>query len=350
MGIIDLKIGWLALAIVISLPFLIYVKYGNKLKIIKPFFLFLIIFTSVVLFNYGNNDIDPLIVSGHLSNILVLFSLYILGSEIDYSSDFFIKSSVVCFFVASTIIIYNQNFIINYWDFVVVSLNYQGLAMCYFILSLSIFLVKNKIFKYCLYLICLICFSIIGARTELISILFLILLFELFDRNRKYYILYMLSITTIFIFMLGITYFTSVFNFSQLSVIFNLEQDDSWKIRNEFLDRGLSIISENIFFGKYGSYKEGQYVHNILSAWVDLGLIPFLLLLFSLFKGFIFSIKNLFAEKSLNNILFMGISIIILVISVFSKQYTYPIIGFYLGLCSNFMLKTKLIKKTIVFK
>ncbi|SIS45155.1 O-Antigen ligase [Kaistella chaponensis] len=344
MGVIEaLPFGWMFLSCTISLPFLLLIKNDIKgFTFGKPivfFNFFLLIFILVLLFNYSLSNSK--IIFEHLSNIIVLVTLYILASKINFSDNTFIKTSIFFFLLSSIFILYNRNFIVNFWDYINVSLNYQGIGMCYFILSLPIFMLEKKIYKILCFILCLSCLNIIGARTEMISFLFIVIIFEIFSRQKNIRVILLFLFSIIFlIFMIFGKDILNIIGLEKFSVLFNIEKDESWIKRNEFLNDGLKTIRENIIFGKYGSYKDGAYIHNILSSWVDLGFFGFLVLILSLVYVLIDSFKIIFKEKSTKfEILFLGFAIAIFIISVFSKQYTYPLIGFCIGLYSRLSSK-----------
>lgn len=339
----DLPFGWIFLSCSLSFPFLIFIhndKQGVALgKAIIFFYLFLLFFVIVLIVNYKPTNIE--LIKGHVSNIIVLLTLYILASKIDFTNDFFKKAVVIAFLISSAFILYNRNFIMNFWDYIIVSLNYQGIGMCYFILSLPIFMLDNRILKNICFILCLICLNIIGARTEMISFLFIIIIFEIFSRPKKYRIILLALLLLFFLFFLLIG--KDILNFvglEKISVLFNLEKDESWIERNDFLNKGIYTIKNNFLFGKYGSYDEGKYIHNILSAWVDLGIFGFLALFLSLVFILLEALKVLYAEHAQKkNVLFLGFALTIFIVAAFSKQYTYPLIGFCLGMYNRFSHK-----------
>ncbi len=62
------------------------------------------------------------------------------------------------------------------------------------------------------------------------------------------------------------------------------EQDSSWQIRQEIMDRGLMLITNRPFTGEWAFQLSdlkfsGYYMHNALDIWAQTGMIPFLLFL-----------------------------------------------------------------------
>ncbi|WP_082632573.1 O-antigen ligase family protein [Chryseobacterium sp. IHB B 17019] len=339
----ELPFGWIFLSCSLSLPFLIFINNDVKgIALGKPilfFYLFLFLFSVTLVNNYTSSNSE--LVKGHVSNIIVLLTLYILALKIDFSNTLFKKVGVAAFLVSTLFILYNRNFIMNFWDFLLVSLNYQGIGMCYFILSLPIFMLENRILKNICFVLSMVCLNIIGARTEMISLLFIIVIFEIFSRPRQIRVILLIVLTLLFLIFLLIG--KDILNFiglEKVTVLFNLEKDESWIERKEFLNEGLNTIKNNIIFGKYGNYEEGKYIHNILSAWVDLGLFGFLVLFLSLTFILFEALKIIYVEHAQKkDVLFLGFALTIFIVAVFSKQYTYPLIGFCVGMYNHFSNK-----------
>src|SRR5690606_10666433 len=113
--------------------------------------------------------------------------------------------------------------------------------------------------------------------------------------------------TSLFIFLL-ISIIVSMWSYipnSRMMQLFDLEGSSSGKARSEFFSYALlEVFSglDKVIFGSYGSYVTvgglGAYPHNIFSAWINLGIIGFILYLFLIFLLWLYAIK--WYEKRLN--------------------------------------------------
>lgn len=113
------------------------------------------------------------------------------------------------------------------------------------------------------------------------------------------------------------------------------ETDGSYFLRRDLLDKGLFVLKETWFFGRYMSEiaegKDGTYIHNWLSFWSAYGIGPFLLFSYLLVTAS-FRITRLFLKDSKspkNELLFLW-SIYMILIIVFSRAYDYYYIWFIL--------------------
>ncbi len=77
--------------------------------------------------------------------------------------------------------------------------------------------------------------------------------------------------------------FATVFEGSRFESVFTPdEQDSSWQIRQEIMNKGLMLITNRPFTGEWAFQLSdlkysGYYMHNALDIWAQTGLIPFLL-------------------------------------------------------------------------
>ena len=61
--------------------------------------------------------------------------------------------------------------------------------------------------------------------------------------------------------------------------LLDLSHSSSAGLRHQLTEQALASIGRHPLLGEYGNYEPGLYAHNLLSAWVDLGLLGFAALL-----------------------------------------------------------------------
>ncbi len=214
---------------------------------------------------------------------------------------------------------------------------YQGFARSIVFLALILTSIYIGNFKYgfSIFTISIATLYLNGARTEFVGYLFSsILLFVLFSFKDGKSILtsIVIFVTTYFV----IQYLSYTYSDSRMLQIFMIDESTSFQARSELSKYGINVINNNPIFGNYGSYVElggiGSYPHSLLSAWVNLGLIGFILyiiLFFNLIKQAIINFR-----KSLNSAeyrVFLIYLIFTLFSVSFSKEYNYMSIGFLIG-------------------
>ena len=125
--------------------------------------------------------------------------------------------------------------------------------------------------------------------------------------------------------------------------LIRLDEARSVELRNENTVAAINTISSNPFLGDYGSYANygsiGDYSHNLLSAWVNLGLIGFalyVLLLSLLARHCILLLRGGSNSSALSPATKMGIAFTCysILLVIFAKDYSLMTIGFSVGLLS----------------
>ncbi|MBE0471667.1 MAG: O-antigen ligase family protein [Methyloprofundus sp.] len=133
---------------------------------------------------------------------------------------------------------------------------------------------------------------------------------------------------------------------SRMMQLFELASSTSGQSRLEMFWLGLELISNNPFLGSYGSYTAnggiGSYPHNLLSAWVNLGLFGFVLyiLLFLMLwkvalKGFLQKKSDEYFKVFLIFLVFVTASLLV------SKDYSYMLMGLLVGFYIQYRNKDK---------
>ena len=342
LGFFDvLPTGWLFISSAISLPILLLFKneYNYKQSYLKSsdfyFKFYLVIFIIVLLSAYCNGK-NEMIILGNVSNIIVIYVFYLIGKNFPEVFSGIINKLLLIFYAFATIfILLNRSTIINFWDFVDVSLNYQGLGLSYFVLTLINFPNFKRTFRLPIYFVSIFVLSILGARSEIIGLCFAIVIYEFFYLKLELRFILTLSFILLIILLPSIIGFLAeVTGQQKLNGIINYSKDDSFTNREFYNNMGYKTIQENSLLGDYASYESGEYIHNVLSAWVDVGFFGF----FSIILAMLFSVKNLI-KLTLNHkgsFLFMilAFNISVFIVSIFSKYHMYPLIGLALGMKS----------------
>jgi hypothetical protein len=156
---------------------------------------------------------------------------------------------------------------------------YQGFARSYmFTLIVMMCFVKSVTARILMYAIAIPTLFINTARSEFVAIIFLIPIVELYYAKNKLFMALAMFVL-FFIAALGYTYVSAAFPDNRVLELTDISQSSSGILRHSLTVEALKTIADNPILGDYGSYPVGSYAHNILSAWVDLGLFGFVFLL-----------------------------------------------------------------------
>lgn len=121
---------------------------------------------------------------------------------------------------------------------------------------------------------------LLGARTEFVGIVLIILVSFIAGRGHWLVKVGVLAVATFMTIGL-INHFIPLIDQSRINNLLNLGQDASWQTRQLLGSYAEVTIKSHWLFGAFGSEVQhggvGSYAHNALSAWVSFGLVGFLL-------------------------------------------------------------------------
>ena len=156
---------------------------------------------------------------------------------------------------------------------------YQGFSRSY-LLPMVVLLActRHTSLRWALYALGLPTLYINTARSEFGALLFLIPLFELHAARSRLAML-MLMAGAIMLLQFNLDALVAAVPGNRTLELLDLSHSTSASARHALTEQALRTIADHPILGDYGSYPSGRYAHNILSAWVDLGLLGFVALL-----------------------------------------------------------------------
>ena len=295
MGVMGAFLGGYFSIISIGLfPPLVYVYYaGIKASFYRVastdlhFGFFLFYFFAIVATNaaFGAN---PTIVKTHLLSILYFINIYLIFKHSDFSERKTIATTLASLLLMSaTIFFFSQEGSFQPGQFGDPTspdsvATYQELARSYVMTFVTVICFTRVLaVRLVLYAIAVAALFLNGARSELVAALFLFPTIELYRAKHwlpfLYLVLLVLALASI-----GPKLMANHFPESRVWELFDLSRSSSATARHELTEHALHTIAENPVLGAYASYPPGGYSHNILSAWVDLGLFGFVYMLLML--------------------------------------------------------------------
>lgn len=331
----------------VSLLFMLNIrKTGYRIYLVELFFLiYILYFLFVVGFAFAKNK-SNVITTAHLSIIIQFVCLFMIFRLVDFHNSNFktwnlITWHILSFLIVGFAIIEPLKISPNMDSAVKDNLaTYQSFGFVYLVVTvITIVLQKNSILRVYVFVIAIFCLFINGSRSDILAMGIGMTILEAIKVGKLRVLLTSLILAPFFVTLVIIV--EQYFPYSRGLLIFSLQGDNSLSQRLNQLERGLAVISNNYLTGDYASYKEGEYIHNILSAWVDLGLIGFLYYIILILFCSIYSIlikmrsdsNNIYLESA---ICFFLISIILLAVA---KTFTYLLVPISIGLLANSLQK-----------
>ena len=245
---------------------------------------FLTYFFLVVIINavFGANIVT---VYAHILSILYFVNIYLIFKYIDFAER---KARATALFslllMTAAIFLFSQNGSFQPGQVGAPKspesvATYQGFARSYVLTFVAVICFTNlAATRVALYTIALAALFLNGSRSELVAVLILIPVIEVYRAKHT------LSALCTVLLVLALVVFnpqimTENFPESRVWELFDLSNSESARGRKDLTQRALQTIAEHPVLGNYASYRPGGYSHNILSAWVDLGVFGFVYML-----------------------------------------------------------------------
>lgn len=251
------------------------------------FALFLAYFLVVVAINAVFNA-DHATDQTNLASILYFFNIYIIFKTVDFGDQPTRRAALASLLLMSALIFYfseggsfRPGLIGDPQNPESVA-SYQGFARSYLLTFVVVIAsIRTAPARIVLYCIAVAAMFLNSSRSELVALLCLIPLVELYRARSPWHVCCLVAAVCAAVVIVSRTAEQALPE-SRVWELFDLSQSDSANARHAMAQQALDTIAEHPLLGAYASYPPGQYAHNILSAWVDLGLFGFAYMLFML--------------------------------------------------------------------
>lgn len=211
-------------------------------------------------------------------------------------------------------------------------LDYQGLAYAYIVMLIYAVPSLNYLLRLGLYAASVVALFLIGARSEFAGFLVLVLVIEFCKaRSRPRFLLTLAAMAMVG--ALAFMQLAETFADHRIFALLEVGSDQSVIERSDLMEDAVRTIEENPVFGKYASYEQGNYAHNILSAWVDFGFLGFLVLL-GLLIALLGVHLRMFRTHARHDLFVQSFSctVFTVLLMLVAKHYTYQMIPVAAGL------------------
>ncbi len=156
-------------------------------------------------------------------------------------------------------------------------------------------LINKPILGIAMSLACAVLIFTLGSRGEFYGFIFAIVLLEGVTLiNKPAAVISIVAVGLVAVALLLWKY--DVISFSRQLAVFKLSSDVSWNDRESITGLAIGQILQHPIFGAFaGHFKvdfEGNYAHNMLSAWVSFGLVGFILYAAICFVSFLISLNG----------------------------------------------------------
>ena len=280
----------------------------------------------------------------HILGILFLLNVFLIYKAIDFSGRHFRRIGLLSLLAMSGIVFAYSIDGVFYLGALGIAKDadslatYQGFSRSYLFTFVPIIAyTRSPWLRMLLYCIGAPTLFFNTARSEFIALLFLIPIIEFYHSRNKLLIafVFVALFITLRIFLDDII---AVLPHNRILELFDLSQSTSANKRHHLTVYALQTINEHPFLGDFGSYPPGLYAHNVLSAWVDLGLlgISYLMVMVTL-PAFIMFAREYFSSRNyFQFVLPFSLASITLLLLLTSHFFTDMLIGATLGCYSTY--------------
>lgn len=326
------------------------------------FFAYLFYFVFIISVNAIFFDVNSDVVRMHLVAILHLTAVFIIFKFSVFNSKTvwwglfacWVGMTMIIFFLSSDGFFYlreqeattNQDYVATY----------QGFGRSYFLTFLVLVpFIGNMPFRLVVYAFSIAALFVNGSRSEFVGAIVVTALFEIFWSRQRLLAL-LLAVILGALFVLYADEFSKLLPGNRTLQLLDLSECGSCDERNVTVVYAIEVIKKFPLLGDFGNYlidienqRPGSYAHNILSAWVDLGLVGFtwLLLLFA-FPLFTIAVEA-FSSKESRNLSEVLLPFSLLLVTIFllfiAKQFTYMLIGAALGSYANYRYRRRCVER-----
>lgn len=247
-------------------------------RIDLAFLLLLAYFLAVVILNAVRGK-NLAIAANHLLGILFLTNIFVMFKTIDFSSPMFRRVHMMALLAMSGIVFAYSVDGVFYLGALGIARDadslstYQGFSRSYLVTFAALIAYTRPAWlRVLLYAIALPTLYVNTARSEFAALLFVIPIIEFYHTRNK----------LLMLFLFGVLYMLLRANQEQIVAmlpnnrileLLDLSHSTSASKRHHLSVQAVQTILAHPILGDYASYASGYYAHNILSAWVDLGLL-----------------------------------------------------------------------------
>lgn len=344
--------SYFSVAAVVTLPLSVWVvvrRFGffKCLNLFCVKLLFLLIAMMLLLSMNGYfSGVNPEINDYHFRSAIrfcslffVMFSFGLLKEKSKYLLYLFLVgySVFVCIFSTAGTFVLPALVLEGY----VFELDYQQLALVYLVILIMMLPERNTNQRLVLYLVTLPAMLFIGARSEFFAFFIIIFVVELSRHGARFIVVcYFLLVSLI---VVGAFFINNIdLSGYRMFSIFSSEGDLSLNSRKSLQMHALRTIAEHPLTGDYSSHEPGAYAHSALAAWVDYGILGFILLLV-LVLGPFFSLMLKYRRYYGSPFwiqAFSSVSVTVFLL-IFAKSYTYSMVPVAIALYCVFRLNLK---------
>jgi hypothetical protein len=341
-----------AVAFVLPLAFIYLLRVRrdpHRLTLVDVHFgLYIGYFLLVVTLNAAAGA-NRVIVASHILDILFMVELFVLFSFIDFAHRRFRVAGLLSLAGMTALAVALQVDGVFYLRLMGEASDtdtlatYQGFARSYMVTFLAVVaFTRPFLLRMVLYATGIVTLFLNSARSEFVALLFALPIIEFYYARYKMAIVMLLVLAAALVAM-NLDQIVAALPDNRILELTDISHSTSGEKRHDLTLYALHTIRAHPWLGDYASYAPGFYSHNVLSAWVDLGLfgIVYLMALMVVPAAIMFG-REYFAGRR-NGLFLLGFvfACVDLLLLIESHYFADMLVGATLGACSSYFYQRK---------
>lgn len=343
--------GYFTAGVVLALPLALYAQLrqwrrsGPAPTVAEPLFLaFLLLFSMSALVGMLQGASDEITLP-HLAYVLKFSVIYLICKCVNGGSKAFqvmSRASLVVIILAIAVTASPSQVLLGAVAGLAegsVEIDYQGVALAYVVMVLFIAPAMKGGGRAVTYLASIPVLFLVGARSEFVAFVVLACAVEYcLSKSRMKFLLTFVLLAAMMASVWLIA--TSLLPENRMLGLLQLAADDSVGDRRWMHSGAVETIMANPILGDYASYEPGTYAHNVLAAWVDMGVLGFVLTVGLILVPLV-ELARRFRRDSGDTLYVQAVSsmVVVTMLLVLAKTHTYQLIPVAVGLYSRYRLK-----------
>lgn len=312
------------------------------------FGIYLAYFCAVVAANAATGA-NRAITVNHLLGILFLVNIFVLFRHLDFASAAFRRTGMACLAAMTTIALVFSIDGVFYLGALGIAKDadslatYQGFSRSYLVTYLAVVAFTAALpLRLLLHAAGAVTLFVNTARSEFVALLFAVPIIEFYySRHKLLFVLAVLAAAALL--HLYLEQLLAALPDNRILELLDLSQSTSANKRHHLTLYALHTLRSHPLLGSYASYQPGYYAHNILSAWVDLGLAGLLYLSALMLVPASALLLYEWRSRRRRGSFMLGFSLacVTVLLLLTSHYFTDMLIGATLGACAQYFYERK---------
>lgn len=210
---------------------------------------------------------------------------------------------------------------------------YQDFAVRFLIVTtLCAAVVPSRALRLLIVAVSVACLFVTGARSEFLALFIVVMVME-WCRARRPALVVLVAVAMVAGAAVAVQSLVVLFPDNRVVDLVENRAEGSVSERQVMLSAAMTTVADNPVAGRFASYRPGEYAHNLLSVWVDFGIVGLAwLILLLAWPGLGMATRRRRLARTAGFLSAAGLFAAALVLLLVAKAFSYTLLPFALGL------------------